>query len=113
MKNFNKKIPIIIAFVLIAVLAIYFFTKDSNEYVAINDLYVEQNTVSENIQIETIIIHVTGEVNSPGIVTLPSGSRISDAIEASGGLTTLADVSKVNLAYILRRWAENLHSKHI
>lgn len=29
------------------------------------------------------------------------GSRISDAIEKAGGLTTLADVSKINLAYIL------------
>lgn len=113
MKNFIKKIPIIIAFVLIAVLAIYFFTKDSNEFVAINELYVQQDTVEENTEIETIIIHVAGEVNNPGIVTIPSGSRISDAIESAGGLTSLADVSKVNLAYILRRWAENLYPQHL
>lgn len=29
------------------------------------------------------------------------GSRISDAIEKAGGLTASADVSKINLAYIL------------
>ena len=113
MKNFDKKIPILILLILIAIVAIYFFTKDSNEYVAINDLYVEQNIVSENTETETIIIHITGEVNNPGIVAIPSGSRISDAIEASGGLTALADVSKVNLAYILRRWTKNLHTQHI
>lgn len=113
MKNFNKKIAIIILLILIAIVAIYFFTKDNNEFVAINELYVQQDTVEENTEIETIIIHVAGEVNNPGIVTIPSGSRISDAIESAGGLTSLADVSKVNLAYILRRWAKNLHTKHI
>ena len=32
---------------------------------------------------------------------LTDGSRIEDAIEAAGGLTENADISKVNLAYVL------------
>ena len=32
---------------------------------------------------------------------LKDGSRIEDAIEAAGGLTENADISKVNLAYVL------------
>ena len=46
-------------------------------------------------QIDQIVVHVTGEVISPGIVTLPAGSRVIDAITAAGGFTS--DVSEVNL----------------
>lgn len=46
-------------------------------------------------QIDQIVVHVTGEVISPGIVTLPAGSRVIDAITAAGGITS--DVSEVNL----------------
>lgn len=46
-------------------------------------------------QIDQIMVHVTGEVISPGIVTLPAGSRVIDAITAAGGFTS--DVSEVNL----------------
>ena len=113
MKNFDKKIPVIILLILIAIVAIYFFIKeDSYQPITNEDLYVTQNIVSNSPETEKIIIHIVGEVNNPGIVSLPSGSRISDAIEAAGGLTSLADISKVNLAYVLRRWAKNLYSKY-
>ena len=46
-------------------------------------------------QIGQIVVHVTGEVINPGIVTLPAGSRVIDAITAAGGFTS--DVSEVNL----------------
>ncbi len=46
-----------------------------------------------------IIVHVTGEVTSPGVYTLEPGSRVSDAIEAAGGL---AGSSDVNMAAPLR-----------
>lgn len=47
----------------------------------------------------TILVHVIGEVNKPGVVKLTEGGRIIDAIEAAGGQTENADLSKVNLAY--------------
>lgn len=46
-------------------------------------------------------VHVIGEVHSPGVVELPEGSRIEDAIEAAGGQTESADLSSVNLARAL------------
>ena len=55
------------------------------------------NTTEEN----EVIIHITGSVKNPGIVRLKEGSRIEDAIEAAGGLTENADISKVNLAYVV------------
>lgn len=50
---------------------------------------------------ETVVVHVIGEVNNPGVVTLPEGSRIIDAINMAGEKTEEADLSKINLAYIV------------
>ena len=36
---------------------------------------------------QQVVAHVTGEVANPSVVTLPGGSRVSDAVEAAGGLT--------------------------
>lgn len=46
----------------------------------------------------TVVVHVGGEVESPGVVTLPAGSRVADAIEAAGGLLPDADPGLLNLA---------------
>lgn len=52
---------------------------------------------------EPILVYVTGEVNNPETtITLAYGSRVSDAIEAAGGLTENADIERVNLAGIAR-----------
>lgn len=48
-----------------------------------------------------IIVHVTGEVVNKGVVKVDEGSRVIDAIEVAGGATTEADLSKINLAYLL------------
>lgn len=48
-----------------------------------------------------ITVHVIGEVVSPGVVSLKEGSRIIDAINSCGGKTENADITKINLAYIL------------
>lgn len=44
------------------------------------------------------IVHVSGAVSAPGIVTLAAGDRVHDAIEAAGGLAAGADVDRLNLA---------------
>ena len=69
----------------------------------------EANTNQKNEQIykntessEKIYVYITGEVNSPGVVLLNNGSRIVDAIEAAGGVTDKANITKVNLVYILQ-----------
>lgn len=47
------------------------------------------------------MIHITGQVLNPGVISLDEGSRIIDAVNKAGGLTKEADLSKINLAYIL------------
>jgi competence protein ComEA len=49
-----------------------------------------------------IEVYVTGEVVSPqALRLLPSGSRVEDAVNAAGGATGNADLSRVNLGQIL------------
>lgn len=45
-----------------------------------------------------VTVHVVGEVESPGVVTLASGARVDDALEEAGGATDEAELSGVNLA---------------
>ncbi|MFI2366397.1 helix-hairpin-helix domain-containing protein [Promicromonospora sp. NPDC019610] len=45
-----------------------------------------------------LLVHVVGEVARPGLVTLPDGARVADAVEAAGGVTRKADLTAVNLA---------------
>ena len=48
-----------------------------------------------------IVVHVVGAVNSPGVVTLPAGSRVNDALELAGGANEYADLTRINLAVVL------------
>lgn len=59
----------------------------------------ENEVINDN---EKIYVYITGEVNNPGIVVLPIGSRIVDAIDCAGGITQNADIMKVNLVYMLQ-----------
>ncbi|WP_235915700.1 ComEA family DNA-binding protein, partial [Puerhibacterium puerhi] len=45
-----------------------------------------------------VVVHVVGQVVAPGLVTLPDGSRVADAVDAAGGPTDEADLSALNLA---------------
>jgi competence protein ComEA len=45
-----------------------------------------------------IVVAVAGKVRRPGLVRLPPGSRVADAIEAAGGVLPGTDLATVNLA---------------
>jgi competence protein ComEA len=46
----------------------------------------------------TLTVHVAGAVAAPGLVEVPSGSRVADAVAAAGGALPDADLGSVNLA---------------
>lgn len=45
-----------------------------------------------------IVVHVAGAVKKPGVVRIPRGSRVDDAVKAAGGFSSQADPDSVNLA---------------
>lgn len=50
----------------------------------------------------SVTVQVLGAVARPGVVTLPGGSRVQDAVRACGGLTGAADPGELNLAAVLQ-----------
>ena len=53
-----------------------------------------------------IEVHISGEVQNPGLYLLPEEARMADLVVAAGGLTTAADSTAVNPAAILRDGAQ-------
>lgn len=45
-----------------------------------------------------LMVHITGAISKPGVVTLKNGDRVIDAIKKAGGLTSSADENRINLA---------------
>lgn len=107
--NIKQKIGLILAVLLIVILAfIWLFSIYGNDPPK-NEMKKSQESNNEvefklgikEKENKTIMVDISGEIVTPGVVKLPEGSRIIDAITAAGGKTEDADLSKVNLAYIL------------
>ena len=108
--NKKNKIIIIIGVIILFLICIYFVYSKSDEGEMISSEGRIENSIIENNTKEKeekqeeknkIIIHITGMISNEGILELEEGSRISDAIEKAGGLKEGADVSQINLAFIL------------
>ncbi|MFE6814215.1 helix-hairpin-helix domain-containing protein [Streptomyces sp. NPDC057677] len=48
-----------------------------------------------------VIVDVGGKVRKPGVLTLPAGSRVADALRAAGGAKPGADLTGLNRARVL------------
>jgi competence protein ComEA len=46
----------------------------------------------------SLVVSVVGKVHSPGLVTVPAGTRVADALRAAGGALDGTDVTALNLA---------------
>lgn len=113
-KEFVVKIGCICIIIIISIFLILFYSQKEEE----NEVYdffeidntkntmdldeKEANNIIENqINTEKIKVYITGEVNNPGVKEVEDGARIEDIIILAGGITELANISKVNLAYKL------------
>lgn len=112
-ENLNKKqkiIFIIIIFFMVSIIVYYIYSSINNfesESSMQNDTSAfstsedVKNEISEDSEKDEILIHISGSVKNEKVISLPEGSRIQDAINAAGGLTDEADLTNINLAYIL------------
>lgn len=114
--NFNKKnkILLIVIVAIVAIISYYFIFDRKEEWLNNQEQNLEiKEEIKTNDQIENnsneqqleknknIIVHVSGAVNKEGIVELKNNSRIIDAIDKAGGLKDEADITNINLAYII------------
>ena len=116
----KKKIILLTIFIIIITILfiVYIINTITNEEIDLNnillegeknDVNIENSEKVENTKItneigkeeEQIVIHIIGEVKKEGIIYLKKGSRVADAIKEAGGETREADLSKINLAYVL------------
>lgn len=108
MINLSKKqlaVIIAIGIIVISVIGYYIYSITSNQSYEQLDAISEETVAkkAENVEKEEeyIVVHIAGEVKKPGIVRIKEGARIADIIEQAGGLTDNADITNINLAYII------------
>lgn len=56
---------------------------------------------AEPTEVADVVVHVAGAVAAPGLVMLPPGARVADALHAAGGPTPDAATDGLNLARTL------------
>ncbi len=101
----EKKIIIAVAVFMVALIVIIFCnSKGDDNLQDLEKFDLEDSTKmqEEKPEEKKIIIHIAGCVRNTGVVEVHENSRIIDVIEKAGGLTEDADISKVNLAYIVK-----------
>lgn len=76
---------------------------DSLNYEDMSSQIEETISTQEESQLESRILYVDikGQVKSPGVYQVASGSRVIDAIQLAGGVNSEADVNRVNQAQLL------------
>lgn len=96
-----------LAILLIGVLGYYIMQKISFSEEEMYNMQSEKflnatvDLTNQKNEKKNIIVHVAGQVKDEGIIELEEGARVADAIEEAGGLLDDADLSNINLAYIL------------
>lgn len=98
----QRKIVIIIG-ILVIILVGWKIHDSSNFETEDESQIIDSNTQDSKTEDEEelVIVHVTGEVKKPGVVRVKEGSRVEDIVKAAGGLTENADISNINLAYVV------------
>ncbi len=90
-----KHILYVGAFILFTILGFLMFPNNEETIIVpANDYSGEEDSY--------IFVHITGEVNSPGIKKVKLGTRLFELIKLASGETLNADLSKINLASVLK-----------
>ena len=103
----NKKTIVIIIFLyLVLFCAFLLYKKEKESFSLVSNFSSSPESVSNNIEEnvvipEDIFVHISGEINYPGLLKLKKGQRLYEAIEMAGGVTKDADLDSINLAMVL------------
>lgn len=84
----------IIAFVVLG----WLFSLQQSRYAAKPELIPVMKKAGAKQKQTKLLVHVAGEVKSPGLYELPEGQRVADAIKIAGGKNEVSDLDALNLA---------------
>lgn len=104
MIDFFKQRKIVIIICILVIILIGWKLYDSSKFETDEESQIIDSNTKESKtedEEELVIIHVIGEVKKPGVVRVKEGSRVEDIVKAAGGLTENADISNINLAYVV------------
>ena len=101
----KRKINILILLIIIVIIVVSVVITNRrscdvefDNFLVENQISIDDNKDDNN----KIKVHIDGCVNKPGIIEIDEGSRIADAIDLVGGLTSDASTKNINLAYELQ-----------
>ena len=104
MIEFLKQRKIVIIICILVIILVGWKIYDSSNFETEEESQIMDSNIQESKtedEEELVIVHVTGEVKKPGVVRVKEGSRVEDIVKAAGGLTENADISNINLAYVV------------
>jgi competence protein ComEA len=96
-----RKQLIVLLTIIAIVAAITYYVDESGKSVELEAASTNENMTVSPMTVENgnkLVVYVTGAVNSPGVIELPEGSRIVDAVNKCGGMNESADTENINLA---------------
>ncbi len=95
--HYLKKYFWIILIIFLVVLFVFKNKKEEEIVLEDENLEIKEEVVTENIN-PKIKVDIKGAVKNPGVYEVEENSRVSDVINISGGLTSEADTSVINLS---------------
>ncbi len=109
MENFDKRLIAIMVAVLILAFAggSWYAGQKAEKQAKQDELLVLTDGLSEEAaapkppDFNNIVVFVSGAVVNPGIITLPEGARIYEAVDMAGGLLPEAQVKQLPMARII------------
>jgi len=103
MEERRKKIILIVGLALVMIVGSFysFWQKNSvSEHVTTGE--VMKGAKGNEEKSNEIVIYISGAVNKPGVFKLAQNARVIDAVTLAGGLTPEADVTKTNMAQLVK-----------
>lgn|GEM_PF-206711 len=86
---------VVVLFILGVLFGVKLWHRDATESAP---MPVPQAAPPESSKPRELVVAVNGKVGKPGLVRLPEGSRVADAVQAAGGAATGTELGSLNLA---------------
>lgn len=87
----NKSAIVCSILIIMSVISIIIQKNDRQQAITINSTTLESKD-------NKIAVYITGEIKNPGVYYLNPNSRLESVIDIAGGITQIADISKINLS---------------